>query len=345
MEVNGYIIPPPMESQQCIRILPPDDEHDDPRRCGGNVSGQELEQAKRLRFKLAGQKGEELASTMERIIRLRVCNNTHRKKLINASQLKLLESLVEAYKEMQVETEPSEPQLMLGEEELFERHPPPGPRRTIELILRRTINQRQDEEGMIYIFSWPRKPGLLKIGYAKESAEDRVRTLRHCHPEASLLYKMDVTFPERMEQLIHAELADKRYRLREDCLGCGKRHTEWFAVTLEEAKRVIRDWCGIAASPLYTEGRTLSPHWTHIIGKMPRVTALALSQCLEKMSSVRGDPDPLEISQRMLSQRQEFVLPPSSSLRTQEDEQVEGLAAKMNHDLSISSAVRRINIK
>ena len=68
-----------------------------------------------------------------------------------------------------------------------------------------------------------------------------------------------------MEALVHAELANKRYSLREGCSRCGRKHTEWFAVTLEEVQRVMDDWYKVAASPLYTEDRILSEQWRRVI--------------------------------------------------------------------------------
>lgn len=51
MEVNGYIIPPPIETEQCIKILK---KHGQPQRCGGQTGKEDLKQAKRLILELTG---------------------------------------------------------------------------------------------------------------------------------------------------------------------------------------------------------------------------------------------------------------------------------------------------
>jgi hypothetical protein len=108
IEVNGYIIPPLMETQQCIKILPPDKTHNQTRRYGGKTTLLDLEQARRLTLNHIGQTGKEVVDTIKRIIFLRVCKNSHRKTLNLTSQLRLLGSLIKAYRESYVMTDISE---------------------------------------------------------------------------------------------------------------------------------------------------------------------------------------------------------------------------------------------
>jgi hypothetical protein len=332
-----YIIPPPMEARQCIKILPPDNKHDQPRRCGCNTSSQDLEQARRLSLELMGPTGQ--ASVIERIILLRVCKNSHRTTL---KQSESLGSLVEAYQKTCAKTEMTRLQFARRDEEIFERYRPAERGSTIIKILRRPINEHQDEQGSIYIFNWPRTPGFLKIGYAKVSAGKRVSTWQLCHPEATPLYEVDLAFPERMETLIHAELAGKRYRLREPCSRCGKQHTEWFEITLGEAQRVVRDWWKVSASPLYTEDRTLSLEWDRIIGSLSQVTGSTLRQHLKNKPSnhVSRAPSFSEQSKasspRTSSQREDLVASPSPSLHPQEDKQLNELVEKLDRDLAVN---------
>jgi hypothetical protein len=337
-----------METQQCIKILPPDKTHNQARRCGCNTSLQDLEQAKRLTSKLIGQTGEEKVDIVRRIIVLRVCKNSHRKTLDVTSQLGPFGSLIEAYRESHVTTDTSELQFAESDEELFERYNPTGRGSTVSDILPMKITKEQHEQGWIYIFNWPRAPGFLKIGYARASAEQRMNAWQLCHPEAKPLYKVERAFPERMETLVHAELAGKRYRLPKDCSRCGRRHTEWFAVTLEEAQRVMMDWRKIAASPLYVEDRTLSRQRARSIGSLSQVTASILSQHLkdnlssDMSRSCRVSEQPQTSSPRSSSQREYFVPYPSSALQIQEDRQIDGLAAKLG-DLTVQSTARQSN--
>ncbi|ETN39980.1 uncharacterized protein HMPREF1541_04255 [Cyphellophora europaea CBS 101466] len=261
MEVNGYIIPPPMETPQCIKVLttsPQKNRH--PRRCGCRTSQEDLKQAGWLTSELMRQTAEEKPTTIERIILLRVCRNTHRQILKVADQSATLKSLVQAYKESCPDLSPYQTMPRL-EEELFEPYRTRSRTNSVQHLLPLKINQEQYKWGWIYIFDWPRAPGFLKIGYAKASAEKRTDKWGLCHPESTLLYHVELAFPERMEKLIHAELADQRHRLRDICSRCKEKHTEWFAVTIEKAQRIARDWSTVAASPLYMEDRTLTQQW------------------------------------------------------------------------------------
>lgn len=316
------MIPPPMNDRQCIKILPPDKKHNQPRRCGLVTTQQDLEQAQRLSLELRGQTGE--PSTIRRIIRLRVCKNTHRKAL---EKSEILEGLIEEYQKNYVDAGISPP--LQEDEELFERHPPLGRGSTVHSVLPRAINPKQVAWGSIYIFGWPRVPGLLKIGYVELLPEKRVGKWEGCHPEATFLFKVDIAFPERMETLIHADLAGKRYILRQGCPRCGRKHDEWFAVTLEEARRVIEDWREIAASPLYMEDRTLSREWRRVIGSLSQVTVSTLLAHMKKnplndMSGVYSVSDILETSS------------PSSALEPLEDGQIDELGTKLDRSLTIS---------
>lgn len=331
MEVKGYIIPPPMETEQCIKILRPDKKHDQPRRCGGKTSPEDLKQAQRLILDLMSHTDD--LGTMQRIILLRVCRNTHRKTL---ERSEILGVLIHAYKKTYVG--PENPMLSIAarNEDLFELFHSTGRGNTVSDILPKVINQRQAAQGSVYIFNWPRQTRFLKIGYAKRSAEDRVDEWQLCHPEAICLYEAKLAFPERMEKLIHAELACKRYRLRERCSRCGKKHTEWFAVTFEEAQQTIRDWHEIAASPLYTEDGGLSRRWSRIVGSLSQATASTLSQHLKKspfsdMSSISEQP---EASSRGTSTHKSTTL--ATSLHDQEDSQIEELTTILDRDLTIS---------
>ena len=89
------------------------------------------------------------------------------------------------------------------------------------------------------------------------------------------------------------------------------KHIEWFAGTLEEAQRVIKDWCDIAASPLYKEDRILSLKWSLIVGYLSQVTASNTSQHLKKIPS----RDLIKVSGVLgPSQKETLVTSPSFAL-------------------------------
>jgi len=325
-----------MDSQQCIKILPPDNKHAQIRRCGCNTSLQDLEQSRRLSAELEGQTAEE--NIMKRIILLRVCKNSHRAKL---EQSETLGRLIKEYKSKLPKPETTKLQLIQKGETLFERFEPSRRGSSVLDILKQAINPIQDLWGPLYIFSWPRQPGFLKIGYAKKSAGERVDNWQLCHPEATLVYEVEVPFPERMETLVHAELAGRRYRLREGCSRCAAKHQEWFAITLDEAQGVISAWSEVAASQLYTKDRTLSLEWSRIIRTLPQVTAFALSQQLGKypfsntsrIGHVSGQPRTAS-SPGTPNQREHLVASPSPFLQPQKDTRIDEIVAKLDHVLT-----------
>jgi hypothetical protein len=283
MESSGYhITPTTMESRQCIKILPPDRKHDHPRRCGGLTTPEDLAEAQRLSSILPADAGEERIEIIKRIILLRVCKNTHRRTLEDVRQSSTFVTLVTIYEKSLVMSGIVQ-SAGKGQDELFEPfHAPKG--QGIAHLLPQDINSNQYVAGSIYVFKWPRVPGLLKIGYAKKST-NRINTWQHCHPEATLIYERDFAFPERMEKLVHAELADTRRRLRVECSRCGCKHTEWFEVSLEEAKRVIDGWHEIASSPLYTTERKLSRWWSVAVQSLLQVTMASLLRHLQEASA------------------------------------------------------------
>ena len=169
--MNGYIIPPPMENEQCIKILAPDKKHDQPRRCGSKTSPEDLKQAQRL---ISGPMSHtEDLGIMQRNILLRVCRNTHRKAL---ERSEILGEVINANKKTYVGTESPKLPIAPRNEDLFELFHSTGRGNTVSDILPKVINHRQAAQGSVYIFNWPRQPRFLKIGYAEKSAEDRVNT-------------------------------------------------------------------------------------------------------------------------------------------------------------------------
>ncbi len=113
--------------------------------------------------------------TMQRIILLRVCRNTHRKTL---ERSEVLGELIHAYKKTYVGTENPKLPIAPRNEDLFELLHSTGRGNKVSDILPKVINQRQAAQGSVYIFNWPRQPRFLKIGYAEKSAEDRVESNR-----------------------------------------------------------------------------------------------------------------------------------------------------------------------
>lgn len=269
-----------MESRRCIKLLSPNRNQQDFYQCGCQTTAADLDEAKRLTVELGLPSGEATDDVLRQIIRLRVCKNGHRQKLEGAEGTEVLDSLVKRYKSSWVTTGGYNFILLEKNGQLFEKYR--TTKHTVKNLLPRVVSNGRHSCGWIYIFSWPRAQGYLKIGYAVESPGYRTNTWQRCHSGAKLEYSVTVSYPQRMEELIHAELASRRHQLSKSCAHCRKQHSEWFMMTLEEARDVVGNWGTIAASPLYTTSRTLSPQWHRIVRGLSEVTALTLSQSLKQ---------------------------------------------------------------
>lgn len=85
--------------------------------------------------------------------------------------------------------------------------------------------------GHIYIATNAGLAGLVKIGFTTQAPAQRIAQFSTGAPHPfELAYSAPVTNPRRIEQAVHAHLAPKRVN----------RGREFFAVTVEEAKQVIR---------------------------------------------------------------------------------------------------------
>ncbi|KAF2752933.1 hypothetical protein EJ05DRAFT_490533 [Pseudovirgaria hyperparasitica] len=237
-----------------------------PKRCGGNISTNDLEESQKLGKVIETMGQDKRKSVLKDIILLHVCKNTHRQKLEEESEC--LGRLVQKY-DASLLPELSGPKSLIKESIVTDPQlfiPRFGPcssdlSNTVKEVLRKQINPNQAKSGTVYVFACPSAPGYVKIGYVKESIKKRMAKWNKCHPQASLLYEEAFAFPERMEKLIHLELASQR-RCLLGCKSCGKDHIEWFQVSIEEVRRLIQDWKLITQeSELYSRDGRLSSYW------------------------------------------------------------------------------------
>lgn len=109
--------------------------------------------------------------------------------------------------------------------------------------LKSPIESNQFEGGVVYLFTWDKQPGFVKIGCAKGLSDRRVAQWAKCYPRLTPNFDMKFDFPQRMEEMIHLELAGKRYEMRCDIRSCrSEYHDEWFKCSVEEAETLVRRW-------------------------------------------------------------------------------------------------------
>ncbi|PGH03853.1 hypothetical protein GX51_03841 [Blastomyces parvus] len=112
---------------------------------------------------------------------------------------------------------------------------------------------RNNLEGLIYIYWQPGNFGHLKIGWTKDITKRLQRWENQCGSKLEVYFPKQVAADEqeqqdirpikhicRVEQLVHAEL--KEQRKKEESCPCGKAHREWFEVSPVIAVEVARKW-------------------------------------------------------------------------------------------------------
>ena len=136
-----------------------------------------------------------------------------------------------------------------------------GPKDNIRNDIQADVPCHFAENGEVYILIWPAHPGFLKIGYSSKSAETRRDALQDCHPGLVVQQKIRVPYPERMERLIHLEMAPHRRKII-ICQNCRKTHHEWFEIGVPAAAHVFSSWFSlIQREPIYDSSRSLTPQW------------------------------------------------------------------------------------
>jgi len=131
-------------------------------------------------------------------------------------------------------------------------HRGPPPTLPVGLHIRITMNKplgvKALRSGFLYVYRHVGEKDFFKIGYSTVGAQQRIkRWEKQCGHETEVVYPSNdaegfrIGNVYRLEQLIHAELRDYRYR-EEGCEGCGKNHVEWFKVGEEHIRAVIEKW-------------------------------------------------------------------------------------------------------
>jgi hypothetical protein len=115
--------------------------------------------------------------------------------------------------------------------------------------------------GFVYVFAWPSKPGFLKIGYTARSIQDRFDYWKEHHPGLKFVCSIFVSYPKRIEALIHLELRYTRHEII-ICHYCHNLHNEWFQVSEDVARETLTAWKQITTrEALYTEFGQLGGWW------------------------------------------------------------------------------------
>ena len=317
LDPNLFFVPPPDNERQCIATLKSST------RCGGMISKADLIKASILKSDLGRGLREGVKDILRQIILLRVCSNRHRRQL--EANCECLEVLVQKYENAFSWLSRTQDPIENGKQRRLPPGIHPGmqaygqdrsitsattsladggivpasgahqqmfepyqntPGDNVSKVIRSTVHENQSSERFVYAFDWPTYPGFVKIGYVKAFVEKRMKKWRRCHHGANLVVYEKFNFPERMERLIHLQLAGNRHQIA-FCLVCNRTHFEWFKISADEAKQVIRDWKKVTERErLYTVERGLSPSWVSRIIGIQSITAQILLDALTSKSGI-----------------------------------------------------------
>lgn len=109
--------------------------------------------------------------------------------------------------------------------------------------LKEKLNRRltsTDQRGYVYIFSDPRRPGLLKIGRTKSILKRMGQIDYACGLSIKLVKHFEVENYIRTESLIHTYILDLRRPY--ECTKCGRNHGEWFEISKQSAETYADRW-------------------------------------------------------------------------------------------------------
>ena len=155
----------------------------------------------------------------------------------------------------------------------------PKRKQPIRDILEKMTERAKDwrNPGWIYGFTDPSAPGHIKIGYTKDSVEERKQKwIRTCgHKELNIEFKVQMPCAiRRMERLIHLTLHMEREDAWCPFEECKKKHKEWFEISHKEARGVVEIWQKFSKLMPYHESGYLDKTWSVIVA-----TALRKGPC------------------------------------------------------------------
>lgn len=201
------------------------------------------------------QKGE----LIKAVIRLLICGN-HKDAHLHSQ----FNGLVEKYQpELEEYARTHEPHVRITH-----RRSSRNTKTTMRDKLYSVIKDDQFQTGSLYIFTWSCLEGYVKVGCTKGGSAKRIKQWSRCYPGAVEAHSMEMSFPQRMEELIHLQMAGRRYDISCYAGSCvSGYHDEWFECSVEEMRIVIDDWSALVKeSELYSMNtRRLTGYWTDVL--------------------------------------------------------------------------------
>ena len=116
----------------------------------------------------------------------------------------------------------------------------------LEMVILSPIHQAKSRSGTLYMFRSEADHGFIKIGYTTQVLDTRLASIQEeCgYTPIPIRQIRGVPNVERVEQLVHAELAQQRRRTTA-CLDkpkCNTVHKEWFETAESLALKVMENF-------------------------------------------------------------------------------------------------------
>ncbi|EJT74182.1 hypothetical protein GGTG_08027 [Gaeumannomyces tritici R3-111a-1] len=133
--------------------------------------------------------------------------------------------------------------------------------------------------GFVYVFTLPDSVAVcpptrhVKVGMTTQRAvASRLAQVRaRCGYAPVLVAAARTRHPLRVEELVHAQLGERRRLQRSGCPGCGCRHREWFEAGAAEAAEAVRVWAAWVERRAPYDGETgeLREEWRRRLPETP----------------------------------------------------------------------------
>ena len=139
-------------------------------------------------------------------------------------------------------------------------------------LLAKPLSPMAKKHGVVYIFTRPDDPKLVKIGFTTKPGKDRVAQWgRGCCYLAGLEHVTEfMPHAWLVERLAEEEL--KHHRKREQrCkwnARCSKKHKEWYEIGLQEGIKVVQRWADWIIKYLpWGPDHVMTPEWMSLLNK------------------------------------------------------------------------------
>ncbi|KAL6890814.1 hypothetical protein GGI43DRAFT_414860 [Trichoderma evansii] len=175
------------------------------------------------------------------------------------------------------------------------------------------------KEGILYIYEHTSIPGIFKIGFSTQTAEERHKQPGNCYQvNTRIIYESKEPFmgARQAERIVHVALADTNFHVH-NCPHCTKRrtHKEWFITSEKQARTKVRgaeSWLRLPAYILTETKFELTPEGQTIYNSKTRFSISELHQHINGDDISDNVSDVLS-AEKLATNIRQICIPRSSS--------------------------------